>query len=389
MGKDVRPLADTSAKRDGCHMMKSTRLTQTERQLLDLVRRNPGITRSALTGHTLVSQQTVHRSLDALHGLGLLAFTEAVKNGRGKPSPGVTLVPDAIFSVGISVNTDAVMLSLVNLTCDQRAEVRVDTDPTEMRRCLLDVKAAYDDICHYHDAEADRVIGVGLAISGFKSGKEGHFTPPVPLSDWAHRDLHHVMASVFELPIWLENNATAGAIGEAMVGAGLAYETFAYLSFNYGFGCGLVSKGDVYLGGFGNAGEIGRIYRPDQIAHRPAMGELLERLRARGNHLETIGALNRHYDPSWSVLEEWLDEVTPQLELALRGLVAVFDPMAIVFGGEAPFDLRQRLIARCDIQQFDRLGVPVPGPQLLNSDVKSDPAAFGAALIPLKSEVLI
>ena len=213
--------------------------------------------------------------------------------------------------------------------------------------------------------------------------------PPVPLSDWAHRDLHHELASVFDLPIWLENNATAGAIGEAMVGAGLMHETFAYLSFNYGFGCGLVNKGEVYLGGFGNAGEISRIYQPDQIAHRPAMGELLERLRANGINLCTIGALNRHYDPSWSVLEDWLDEVTPHLELALRALMAVFDPMAIVFGGEAPFDLRQRLIARCNIQLSDRLGVPVPGPQLLNSKVKSDPAAFGAALIPLKSEMLI
>ena len=370
-------------------MIRTFSLNQTERHLLDVVRRNPGITRSALTGHTLVSQQSVHRIIDALEDRGLVRFTDTVITGRGKPSPGVELVPDALYSAGISINTDEVLLSLANLACQQVAQVRVDTDPVEVARCLSDTKQRLDDLLLETGIPPDRLMGIALSLSGFKSGKPGHFVPPVPLSDWTHRDLRQDVANEFPQPTWLENNATSGAIGEAMVGVGLRHQTFAYLSFNYGFGCGLISAGEVLTGGFGNAGEIGRIYLPEQINRRPAMGELLKRLREHGVVCDTISEFNRLYDPNLPGLEEWLDDVMPQLQLALRGLLAVFDPTAIVFGGEAPKDLRQRLIDRCEVQAYDRLGIPIPGPQLLNSAMNSDSAAFGAALIPIKASILV
>ncbi|MEL7116194.1 MAG: ROK family transcriptional regulator [Pseudomonadota bacterium] len=369
--------------------MQSLALSQTERHLLDVVRRKPGISRSAITAHMLVSQQTVHRMLDGLALRGLVRFTDAVISGRGKPSPGVELVPNARYSVGVSVNTDEVMLSLADLSCAPVVEQRVATDPSSVTQCLSDIRAHFDALLETRAIDPSRVLGIGLSLSGFKSGKPGHFVPPVPLSDWVHRDLREDVSKAFAHPVWLENNATAGAIGEAMVGAGLVHDTFAYLSFNYGFGCGLINRCEALAGGFGNAGEIGRIYRPEELERRPAMGELLKRLRTRGIDCATIGEFIRRYDPSWPGIEDWLDEVTPQLQLAVRGLVAVFDPSAIVFGGEAPVDLRQRLIARCAFPAFDRLGVPVPSPELLNSAMTSDPAAFGAALVPLKATVLI
>ena len=101
----------------------------------------------------------------------------------------------------------------------------------------------------------------------------------------------------------------------------------------------------------------------------------------------TIGARNSSYDPDWPGREEWLEEVAPFLQLAVRGLLAVVDPTAIGFGGEAPADLRQRVIARSTIPGFDRLDVLVRG--LLNSTKRSDPAAFDAALLPIKETVLV
>ena len=48
-------------------------LSQTERLILDTVRRMPGITRSALTAYTEVTQQSVHRMVDALAASGTAA----------------------------------------------------------------------------------------------------------------------------------------------------------------------------------------------------------------------------------------------------------------------------------------------------------------------------
>ena len=84
------------------------------------------------------------------------------------------------------------------------------------------------------------MIGAGFSVSGFKTGRAGTYVAPIPLSDWSNRDLGREIMAALGLPVCLENNATAGAIGEAMVGVGLEHDTFAYLSFNYGFGGGIV-----------------------------------------------------------------------------------------------------------------------------------------------------
>jgi len=47
------------------------------------------------------------------------------------------------------------------------------------------------------------------------------------------------------------------------------------------------------------------------------------------------------------------------------------------------------LIAVGETRVLDRYGSPIPAPVLINSNRPTDPAAFGAALIPLKETVLI
>jgi predicted NBD/HSP70 family sugar kinase len=364
-------------------------ISRTKRLILETVRRTPGIARSALTGHAEVTQQSVHRMVDALVSQGLLQLENGVINGRGKPSPGIRLVADALFAVGVSINTDAIQLALADLSCHEVADVVVDTDPADRVRALADLRQALDALLAARHIPRQRLIGTGFSVSGFKTGRAGTFVTPVPLSDWSNRDLRAEVAEVLGVPVWLENNATAGAIGEAMVGAGLTHDTFAYLSFNYGFGGGVVSRGAALPGGFGNAGEMSAIYTPEQSSHRPALGELMKRLQARGIAVGTISDLARRYDPAWPGINEWVEEVAPQLNLLIRALRAIIDPTAIVFGGEAPRDLRQRLIAVCDTVVLDRYGSPIPAPVLVNSTMRTDPAAFGSALIPIKETMLV
>ena len=364
-------------------------LSHTERLILDTVRRMPGITRSALTAHTEVTQQSVHRIVDALIARGLLRLTDSVVSGRGKPSPGIRLVSDALFSVGVSVNTDAMQLALVDLSCRAVDEMVVDTDPTDRVKALADLRRTLDALLDAQGIVRERVIGAGFSVSGFKTGRVGTYVASIPLSDWSNRDLRAEVREALGLPVWLENNATTGAIGEAMVGIGLVHDTFAYLSFNYGFGGGIVVNGTALAGGFGNAGELGSIYTPEELTHRPALGELIKRLQARGIDVNTVSELARRYDPAWPGINEWLVEVAPQLNLAIRALRAIVDPTAIVFGGEAPRDLRERLMAVCETLKLDRYGSPIPAPLLVNSGMRTDPAAFGAALIPVKETVLV
>jgi predicted NBD/HSP70 family sugar kinase len=230
----------------------------------------------------------------------------------------------------------------------------------------------------------DKLVGVGFAIAGFFVGPNRYFNAPEPLRNWSLVDISSELGALFEAPVWTENNATTGAIGESILGAGLTHPTFGYLSFNYGFGAGVVINGKPLFGSFGNAGEISRVYTSEEGLHRPALGELILRLQERNVAVNGIRDLRRQFDPDWPGVREWVTEVSPYLNRAIDAMWAVLDPSAIVFGGELPEGLGDLLLKIEPTPRVIRMGAPADYPLILLSQIKGDPAVIGAALIPLK-----
>lgn len=83
-----------------------------------------------------------------------------------------------------------------------------------------------------------------------------HLTPPF-MRSWEDFPLDTQLADVAQLPVLLENDATAAAIGEYWSGGTQREESFAALYLGTGLGAGIVINGTAYRGTSGNAGEIG------------------------------------------------------------------------------------------------------------------------------------
>ena len=106
--------------------------------------------------------------------------------------------------------------------------------------------------------EPDHLLGVG-------------FTVPTPLGGEALDRLVTYYMPVWEgilpkpkiralfpgLPVYLENDANAGAIGEKWWGSGQEFADLAYIKIGIGVGSGLVINHQIYRGESGTAGEIG------------------------------------------------------------------------------------------------------------------------------------
>lgn len=133
------------------------------------------------------------------------------------------------------------------------------------------------------------VLDVGFAIAGYRM-KNGRYNPPDPLVHWSEVDLAQCVSERFGLPCRADNTANTSALCEEMFGLGRRNRKLAYLSFNDGFGAGIVSEGDLLRGPFGNAGEIGMLFTPDEAPVRPVLGLLLAHLRRAGRDLRTTGA---------------------------------------------------------------------------------------------------
>ncbi|WP_341315779.1 ROK family protein [Paraburkholderia sp. IMGN_8] len=231
--------------------------------------------------------------------------------------------------------------------------------------------------------DAERLIGVGFAISGFFVADRRQVNAPEPLQDWSLIDLEPILENCFELPVWIENNATMAAIGESLLGAGLWARSFVYLSFNYGFGGGIVIDGKPYFGSHGNAGEM-MIYDEDETGRRPALQYLIKELRANGVDIDSVEDLRFRFDPTWSGVESWIERTLPALDRVINTVAGLFDPEAIVFGGQLPVQLGRMLIERARFWEKHRYGVAPPRPKLVLGEANGNAAVIGAALVPLK-----
>lgn len=96
---------------------------------------------------------------------------------------------------------------------------------------------------HAHE-NATQICGVGVAMPGpidFTSGQVIH-APNFP--GWEAVDVQHFLMVASGLPVFVDNDATAAAVGESWYGIGRSLESFFYLFFGIGLGGGIILRGD-------------------------------------------------------------------------------------------------------------------------------------------------
>lgn len=358
--------------------------TRNEATLLEAVRRTQAIARSELIRLVPFSQQSIHRLSEELVGKGLLRVLPPRISGRGKPSPRLALEPTGAYGLGVTIDSDSVFVTVCDLVGNVLHHAPLSVEVNDPEAVATTSHAAVERLVVRMGLPRARVAGIGVSMQGFRLEPGTAFITPVPLSTWNDLDVVELFETNATFPVMAENDGTLGALAELWVGAGRRFEDFAYLAFNYGFGGGLVLRGAPYPGHHMNAAEVSAIFDDEASRRRPALYTLLDMLRDDGLDFATVADLRRAYDPAWPTLDRWVAHVAPALNQLLRALMAILDPAAIVFGGEAPGDLRRRLIAVSHSRAPDRLGRPVPSPDLLLSAIGSDASALGAALFPIR-----
>jgi predicted NBD/HSP70 family sugar kinase len=358
-------------------------LSANERELLAIIWRHGPIARSDVSRHTHLTQQSVHRLLDGLNDKQFLCFGEAAIRGRGKPSLNVDIEDRSHATIGIAINAEAVRFCLADLKGRPLEQGVLAADPNDP----AGVAGELDVLLHgwrNQTLAGRKLIGVGIAMQGYRTGPNDLFHPMSRLTAWRGIPVETLFRERFRLPAFVENNASSSAIAEHFLGGGGGHDCFAYLSFNYGFGAGLMWNRKVFLGGHGNAGEMGPLFTEDQKKVRPALGNLIEILNGHGLGIGSVGQLVREFCADWSGLELWLDMVRPQMQLTVRALKAIADPSAIFFGGDAPPALRRMLI---EIAGRGFGTESSPHPLLLPSGIVGDAAHLGAAFLPLHNRI--
>jgi len=356
--------------------------TSGDRLVMSLIQRHIGATRAELTKASSFTQQSVSRIIDRLAKRDLIRIGEIVRNGRGQPSPIINLNTDAAFSLGLSIMADGVKLVAINLCGEVICESAIGVEspsPCDVLEMASSFIASLAEQGHALTALA----GLGIGIMGYFVVDGSQVNPPA-LDDWAFVEIGRVFKDALGIPVWVENDGTAAAVGESLLGYGREVDDFAYLHFAAGFGGGLIRNGGAVRGVSGNAGEFGGMLPPDYVS--PSLGKSMQIVKAEaGISYPTLQAFLDAFDPSWAGVSTWLQEAERSLTLIVNGIGSAVDPGMIILGGRLPEVLASALIERLHFYPAERRGFRRPSPPLRFAASPCDPVAVGAAMLPFQA----
>jgi len=322
--------------------MTTARLTSRARAILAAVRRHDGVSRSVLIRESGLSGTAIFRATEELEAAGLVRSGETVAVGRGQPSTMIHIVPDAAFSIGLSVMTDRADVVLLDLAGTVRARREV-TLPGMPRVAIVEAAMAFaTEQMAALDIDRRRLRGVGLAVAGYFVAPHT-VNPGAELDDWALVDLQDDIARRIGLPVEVENIASAAALGERLLGAGAHHASFCYVNVAAGFGAGVVLDGRLERGRHGNAGEIAGLF-PLSGRVTPTLGTLRTCLVEHGVPTASIADLVARFDPDWPGVEAWIARHQPSFSYLFNALRFMLDCGAILLGGRLPRPLAQRIV---------------------------------------------
>jgi glucokinase len=200
---------------------------------------------------------------------------------------------------------------------------------------------AIDGVLDQAGYRRDALRALGVTVPGQVDVERGQVILAGNLAGWQDVPLRTLLQRQFTLPVFIDNDANAAALGEMWRGAAKSMHNFVFLALGTGVGAGVVVNGRLHRGYHNAAGEVGnllvrrlgrkkerRIWLWQHIGS-PAIQRASR--RASGRKLGAAKLFARaEADPR---LRRVAERLAGYVALAVVDIAAVLDPQAIIFGG--------------------------------------------------------
>lgn len=294
-----------------------------------------------------LSTQAVSNIIADLEREGLLIETGVRSAGRGLPAIQYAVNPGGGYAMGIEIRPDALFTALVDLQGAVAAKGRQPLAAHTPDIVVEAVRMLRAKMLAQTGIAESRLLGAGIVMPG-PFGQTGLSGLGLALTGWQKVNAARLFEEALQMPVELSNDANAAAMAERIGGTAQGVSHFAYLYFGAGLGLGLISRGQLVAGAFGNAGEIGHIPIPTAEGPQPletlvSRASVQRALAARGPL--DIAALDALYSEGAEDLMGWLSQACTSLGQAVALIENLFDPQTIILGGAMPRAVLDHMVA--------------------------------------------
>lgn len=307
------------------------------------VRMAGSLTQAEIARSTGLSAATVSNIVRELKDGGTVEVTPTSAGGRRARS--VSLSGDAGIVIGVDFGHTHLRVAVGNLAHQVLAEeaepLDVDASSAEgFDRAEVLVKRLIEAT----GIGPDKVIGIGLGVPGPIDVESGTLGSTSILPGWTGINPSEELSGRLGVPVYVDNDANLGALGELVWGSGRGVKDLAYIKVASGVGAGLVIDGTIYRGPGGTAGEIGHITLDEsgpvcRCGNRGCLETftaaryvlpLLQPSHGPGLTMERVVQLAREGDPG---CRRVIGDVGRHIGSGVANLCNLLNPSRVVLGG--------------------------------------------------------
>lgn len=337
-------------------------------RILDLLRKEPGLSRSDLARHLELSPSAVTEVVAELLEEGLLLERPLPPQGQGRPSIALEVEGNRTLVLAWEIDVDRMAVALMSLSGEVRDRVLLPPAPEGPEVALSRLAEATRPLL-----PGKRILAAAVTVPGLLEPGDGHLTlapnlgwQDLPLGEGVRAALARL--GLGNLPLVVENEANAAAYGLYVLGR---WEVDHCLCLNLGVGVGggVVVDRKVYHGARFHAGEVGHIpLDPDG----PPCG------CGKRGCAEVFLSYRRWQE---GASEELLKEMAERLAHLCAITLSTLDPGLVVLGGPLAEATGEKLLEEVR-KRLPRYALKVHEPdQVVLSPFGRDAALLGAGAL--------
>jgi hypothetical protein len=237
-------------------------------RVLRLIWQHKGISRIEIAQQLGIDKSTVTKIVSSLEEIGIIrAFAQGHAGPQGGRKPiHLEIVPDFGVALGIEINTDGFLVTLVNM----HGEILDSIEETMGVSSVFETfDAAIKRIHPLIESLNIPVMGIGVGVPAIVNSETGTIIQSLPLMIDCQIDFCAWAQDKYHAPVYIENDARCGCLGEIIIRHGVNLENALFVLAeirkitggaesrkNLAIGCGLILNGQTHHGKEFSAGEF-------------------------------------------------------------------------------------------------------------------------------------
>jgi len=225
--------------------------------ILNTIRTHGEVSRAEIAKITKLTPPTVTNIVSELLDNKLVIESDLGASTGGRRPIMLRINADAYHIVGVDIGIHWLRTVVTNLNADIKAAEKLALPPRVDEAALIGhLIDTVKLVLKKAGISAGDLMGIGLGMHGLVDPAAGKaiFAPNFGLRDISLRE---PLEREFQVPVHVENDVVAFALGESWFGEGTDTGNFIAVNIGEGVGAGIVLNGQLYKGATYSAGEIG------------------------------------------------------------------------------------------------------------------------------------